>query len=69
MQHAKPSCNAPVYQSLNNGHLRLLELLFGVTASRVREVNGMTDLDVIRQRYVLYLNAKIAMVNCLTSTK
>jgi hypothetical protein len=69
MQHAKGGNSVPVHQSLNNGHLRLLELLFGVTTSRVGQVNGMADLDVIRQRNVFYLDAKIAIVNYLHRTK
>ena len=48
--------NAPVDQSLDNGHLSLLELLLGVTASSVGEVDGMADLDIIGQRDVLHLN-------------
>ena len=41
--------NAPVDQSLNNGHLGLLELLLGVTTGGVGEVDSMTDLDVVRE--------------------
>ena len=48
--------NAPVDQSLDNGHLSLLELLLGVTASSVGEVDGMADLDVIGQGDILNLN-------------
>ena len=48
--------NAPVDQSLNNGHLGLLELLLGVTTGGVGEVDSMTDLDVVRQRDILNLN-------------
>ena len=48
--------DAPVNQSLNDGHLRLLELLLGVTASSVGEVDGMADLDVIGQGDILNLN-------------
>lgn len=44
---------APVHQSLNDGHLRLLELLLGVTASSVGKVDRMAELDVIGQRDVL----------------
>ena len=50
--------HAPVNQSLNNGHLRLLELLLGVTAGGVGKVDGMTDLDVVGQRDVLDLNTR-----------
>ena len=46
----------PVDQPLNDGHLRLLELLLGVTASSVGEVDGMADLDVIGQGDILNLN-------------
>ena len=48
--------NAPVDQSLDNGHLSLLELLLRITASSVGEVDGMTDLNVIGQRDVLDLD-------------
>ena len=48
--------NAPVDQSLDNGHLSLLELLLSVTASSVGEVDGMADLDVIGQGDILNLN-------------
>ena len=48
--------NAPVNQALNDGHLRLLELLLRVTASGVGEVDGMADLDVVGQGDVLDLN-------------
>lgn len=43
------SCDgpAPVHQSLDNRHLGLLKLLFGITASSVRKVHGMVDLDVV----------------------
>ena len=50
---------APVYQSLNNGHLRLLELLLGVTTSRVGEVDGMADLDVIGEGDVLDFDTRV----------
>ena len=43
----------PVDQPLNDGHLRLLELLLGVTASSVGEVYRMTDLNVVREGDVL----------------
>lgn len=48
--------NAPVDQSLDNGHLSLLELLLSISASSVGEVHGMADLDVIGQGDVLNLN-------------
>lgn len=47
---------APVYQSLNNGHLSLLELLLGITTSGVGEVDGVAGLNVVSQRDVLDLN-------------
>ena len=49
--------NAPVNQSLNDGHLRLLELLLGITASGVGEVDSVASLDVVGQGDVLDLNA------------
>ncbi len=50
--HSRPSAQqkvgcVPVNQALNDGHLRLLELLLGITASGVGEVDGVTDLDVV----------------------
>lgn len=39
----------PVNQSLDNGHLCLLELFLGITTSSVREVDCMADLNVIGQ--------------------
>jgi len=45
-----------VYEALDDGHLRFLELLLGVAAGGVREVDGVTDLDVICQGDVLDLN-------------
>ena len=48
--------DAPVHQSFNDRHMRLLELLLGVTASSVGEVDGMADLDVIGQGDILNLN-------------
>lgn len=50
---------APINQSLNNGHLRLLELLFGITAGGMGNVDGMADLDVVGQRDVLHLNTSL----------
>ena len=51
--------DAPVDQSLNDGHLRLLELLLRVTASGVGEVDGMADLDVVGEGDVLDLDADV----------
>lgn len=48
--------DTPVNQSLNDGHLRLLELLLGITAGGVREVDGVADLDVVGQGDVLDLD-------------
>ena len=45
--------NSPVNEALDDRHLRLLELLLGVTASGVGEVYRMTDLDVIGEGDVL----------------
>ena len=50
--------NAPVDQSLDNGHLSLLELLLGITASGVGEVDGVADLDVVGQGDVLDLDTR-----------
>jgi len=38
-----------VGETLNDGALGLAEALGGVTASRVREVDGLTDLDVVAE--------------------
>ena len=46
----------PVHQALDDRHLSLLELLLGKTASSVRKVNGVTDLNVICERDILHLN-------------
>ena len=48
----------PVYQSLNNRHLGFLELFLGITASGVREVNGMVDLDVVVEGNVFYFDSE-----------
>lgn len=42
-----------VDQALNDGHLSLLELLLGVAAGGVGEVDSMADLDVVGQGDVL----------------
>ena len=49
--------NAPVYQTLNNRHLRLLELLLGKTACSVGQVDGMADLNVVRKGDVVNVDA------------
>jgi hypothetical protein len=41
--------NLPVHEPFNYGHLSLLELFFGVSASGMGKVNGMADLNVICQ--------------------
>ena len=46
----------PVHQALDDRHLSLLELFLGKTASSVRKVNGVTDLNVICERDILHLN-------------
>jgi hypothetical protein len=50
--------DTPVHQSLNNGHLCLLELLLGVTTGGVGDINSMADLDIIRQRDILHFDAR-----------
>lgn len=47
----------PVNETLDDGHLCLLELLLCITASSVREVDRMADLNVVGQRDVLDLDA------------
>ena len=47
---------APVNQSLDNGHLCLLELLLGITASSVRQIDSVADLDVVREGNVLHFD-------------
>jgi hypothetical protein len=49
----------PVDQSLNNGHLSLLELLLGITSSGVRQVDSVADLYVIREGDVLHFDTII----------
>lgn len=48
----------PVDETLNDGHLSLLELLLGVSASGVGDVDGMAGLDVIGQGDILDFDAK-----------
>lgn len=45
-----------VDQTLNNGHLSLLEGLVGVSASSVRGVDGISERDVVGQGDVLDFN-------------
>ena len=49
--------SSPVNETLNDGHLRLLELLLGITTGGVGEVDGVADLDVVGQRDILHFNA------------
>jgi hypothetical protein len=49
--------SVPVDEALDDRHLRLLELALRVAAGGVREVDGMADLDVVRERDVLDLDA------------
>lgn len=39
--------SAPIYQSLNNRHLRLLKLLLSITASSMRKIDSVADLNVV----------------------
>lgn len=50
--------DAPVHQSFDDGHLCFLKLLLGITAGSVGDVNGMTDLDVVRQGDIFHLDTK-----------
>ena len=56
-EEVEPS-DTPVDQTLNDGHLRLLELLLGITAGGVGEVDGVADLDVVGEGDVLNLDTK-----------
>lgn len=49
---------APVYQSLDDGHLGLLELLLGITTSSVRKVDGVVDLNVVMEGDVFYFDSE-----------
>ena len=46
-----------VDETLDDGHLRLLELLLCVPPGRVREIDSVPDLDIVDQGHVLDLNA------------
>ena len=48
----------PVHQSLDNGHLGLLELFLGITTSCMREVDGVVDLDVVVEGDIFYFNSE-----------
>jgi hypothetical protein len=74
IQYSEPTKGgqcAPVNQSLDNRHLRLLELLLGITSSGVRQVDSMADLDVIRQGDVFHFDtiSQIFPVNKISSRK
>ena len=47
----------PVNETLNDGHLRLLELLLGITAGGVGKVDGVADLYVIRKGDIVNVDA------------
>lgn len=51
----------PVHQSLDNRHLGLLELLLSITASSVREIDGVVDLDVIVKGDVFYFDSETGL--------
>jgi len=57
--------SAPVDETLNNGHLSLLELFFGVATSGVGKVDGMSDLDVIGEGNIFHLNTAATMISML----
>jgi len=46
----------PVNQTLDDRHLCLLELLLGISAGSVRQVNGMANLDVISKGDIFDFN-------------
>lgn len=48
-----------VGETLNDGALRLAETLGGVAASSVRNIDGLTDLDVVSERNVRDLNTVV----------
>ena len=50
------SANSRVNETLDNGHAALGELLLGVAASSVGDVDSVADVDVVSQRDVLDLN-------------
>ena len=52
-RHVCGYSSAPVDQTLDDRHLCLLELLLGITAGGVREVDSMADLDVVGEGDVL----------------
>ena len=48
--------NVRVDETFDNGHLGLFELLLGVTASGVGEVDCVADLDVVREGDIFNLD-------------
>ena len=52
-----------VDQALDDVHLRLLELLLGVAAGGVRQVDGVARLDVVRERDILDLDTVLSVNN------
>ena len=59
--------DTPVNQSLNDRHLRLLELLLSITAGGVGEVDGVADLDVVSEGDVLDLDTIVQQSDRLFS--
>lgn len=62
--HQTQSTNSRVNETLNNGHTSLGELLLGVTASSVGNVDGVVDVDVVGQRDVLDFDTARGLVCC-----
>lgn len=56
--------NSRVDETLDNGHAALGELLLGVAASSVGDVDSVADVDVVSQRDVLDLNT-VSLANAL----
>jgi hypothetical protein len=57
---------APIYQSLDNGHLGFLELFLSITAGRVWEIDSMADLDVVSQGDILHIDTitRVSLAVC-----
>jgi len=51
-----PGCYIPINETFDDGHLCLLELLLGVSSCSVRQVDRVTDLDIISERNVFHFN-------------
>lgn len=49
--------NVPVDETFDDGHLSLLELFLGVPTRRVRKVDRVADLDVVRERDIFDFDA------------